>query len=115
MMTWWAWLGWDTEYQFDPSTQTYSGPYEAWQVIGCGLTFAAVAVAAALLLPPWLVTLVMPIAFTIAWSVRAAGSDDTGLWGVGAVLVLIGTAMSAAVLAFGTFLARWLLNRARLS
>ena len=34
--SWLAWMGWDDEYQIDPRTQVASGPYEAWQVVGCG-------------------------------------------------------------------------------
>jgi hypothetical protein len=31
---WYGWLGWDSTYQVDPTTQVSSGPYEAWQVVG---------------------------------------------------------------------------------
>jgi hypothetical protein len=48
----WGWLGWDTEYRVDPVTHVESGPYEAWQVIGCVLTLVVVAAVAALVFAP---------------------------------------------------------------
>ena len=42
----------------------------------------------------------MAIPFTIAWSWQAAGTDEIGLWGVGAVLVPLGTTAGGAVGAF---------------
>lgn len=93
---WFAWMGWDQEYQVDPMTGLESGPYEAWQVIGCGITLLAVAVPAswgrhwkAVLLPP---------SFALAWSVTAAAQDMTGLWRVGAIMVLIGSSVGTAVI-----------------
>lgn len=84
-----------------------SGPFEAWQVAGCVLTLAALAVGAAI--ARWATTAlwILPVAFTLAWSIPAASYDDTGLWGVGAIMILIGTLGGAAVLAVGT---QWLLE-----
>ncbi|WP_405105559.1 hypothetical protein OG559_18980 [Micromonospora sp. NBC_01405] len=89
---WWAWIGWDTEYTVDPVTDSVSGPYDVWQVVGCVLSLAVVAVVGGWVLRPWLVAPVMTVAFTVAWAWRAATSDDSGLWAVGAVLVLLGMA-----------------------
>ncbi|MER5704557.1 hypothetical protein ABT023_21820 [Micromonospora sp. NPDC002296] len=89
---WWAWLGWDTEYTVDPVTDSVSGPYDVWQVVGCVLSLAVVAAVGGRVLSPWLVAPVMTAAFTIAWAWRAATSDDSGLWAVGAVLILVGMA-----------------------
>jgi len=97
---WWAWLGWDTEYTVDPVTRSSSGPYEAWQVIGCVVTLLALAVGASLLLRPWTVIATMTVAFTVPWAVSAASSDDSGLWLVGAVLVAVGMAGATAIAAF---------------
>ena len=107
---WYAWLGWDTGYDVDPVTRAVSGPYQAWQVAGCVLTLAAIAVLGALLSPAWMVAPVMTVAFTAAWSAGAARSDDSGLWVIGAVLVLLGMAAGSTLLAFG---ARWLAGRSR--
>ncbi|WP_327644433.1 hypothetical protein [Micromonospora zamorensis] len=90
--TWLLWLGWDTDYTVDAETGASSGPYEAWQVVGCVLTLVLLAALAATRLSPWLVATVMTVAFTAAWGWQAASTDDTGLWAVGSVLVLVGMA-----------------------
>ncbi len=97
----WGWLGWDQEYQRDPLNGQASGPYEAWQVIGCALTLAGLALGAGALLCRGLALAVLPAAFTVAWSVPAAHVDDTGLWGVGAFMILLGALVGSAVLAVG--------------
>ncbi|MGQ5261208.1 hypothetical protein ACTWLT_10670 [Micromonospora sp. ZYX-F-536] len=89
---WLLWLGWDTEYTVDPETGSTSGPYAAWQVIGCVLSLVLLATLAVRRLSPWLVAPVMTVAFTVAWSWRATSTDDSGTWAVGAVLVLVGMA-----------------------
>ncbi len=83
-LTWWIWLGHDTVYQ-------------PWQVIGCGATFLLLGVLTGLRMR-WrsLAVAAMALSFTVAWSIPAS-SDDTGLWGVGAIMVLIGTAFGATV------------------
>ncbi|MEH0842110.1 hypothetical protein V6U81_06925 [Micromonospora sp. CPCC 205711] len=104
--TWWAWLGWDTGYTTDPETGATSGPYQPWQVAGCVLTLAVVAAVAGWWLRPWLVVPVMTLAFTAAWTIRAASTDDSGLWAVGAVLVLVGTGVGVTVVSGGAHLLR---------
>ncbi|MEU8157326.1 hypothetical protein AB0B94_27015 [Micromonospora sp. NPDC048986] len=94
---WILWLGWDTEYTVDAQTGASSGPYEAWQVIGCVLTLVALAAFAGTRLSPWLVAPVMTVAFTAAWSWRAASTDESGLWVVGGILVLVGMAAGSAL------------------
>lgn len=93
---WFAWLGWDQEYQVDPVTGMAHGPYEAWQVIGCGVTLLAVALPASWG-RHWKSVLLLPPSFTVAWSETAAAEDLTGLWMVGAIMVLIGSSVGAAV------------------
>jgi hypothetical protein len=94
---WWVWLGWDAERRLDPVTQVESGPFEAWQVVGFVLTLVLLAVLAALVVAPWLVAPAMTLAVTGAWSVWAAGGDDSGLWVVGAVAVFLGSAVGSTV------------------
>ncbi|NBE84676.1 hypothetical protein [Micromonospora rubida] len=94
---WWAWLGWDTEYTVDPVTDSVSGPYDVWQVAGCVLSLAVIAAVGGWLFSPWLVVPVMTVAFTVAWAWRAATSDDSGLWAIGAVLILVGMAAGTTV------------------
>lgn len=84
---WWAWMGWDRP------------PYEVWQVAGCALSLLAVGVLAVRWLPLWIVVPVLPLAFTAAWIGTASAYDPTGLWAVGAVLVLAGTFTVTAVVA----------------
>lgn len=95
---WWAWLAWDETYQIDPVTGNASGPYEAWQVIGCVLSLVVVGSVAALLLPAWVVVGTMTVAFTAAWTATAQSQDETGLFMVGAMLVFVGMACASGVL-----------------
>jgi hypothetical protein len=100
-LTWWVWLGQDTEYQVDPSTGSETGPYEPVQVIACVLSIVVIAAIGGLLLRPWLVVAAMTVSFTVAWSLQAAATDDSGLWAVGAVLVAGGMLLGTAACAFG--------------
>lgn len=96
--SWWAWMGWDHEYQIDPRTQVASGPYEAWQVVGCGGSLLVLLVAALLLRVRWFVASpAMTVAFTAAWTAAAASTDDTGMYGVGTILLLLGLAAGTTV------------------
>lgn len=97
-LSWFGWMGWDDQYQTDAATGVTSGPYEAWQVIGCVLTLLAVfggAVAAGV--RPVFVSVALTVAFTAAWTVTAAAHDDTGLFAAGAVFLLVGLGMATAV------------------
>lgn len=106
---WFAWLGWDNEYyQVDGVAQ---GPYRAWQVIGCGLSVAAASVLAYLRVRGVWAIFVLPasavIGFAVPWALDAASTDDSGLWVVGLLFLLVGgglglvflLAVSAAVAA----------------
>jgi hypothetical protein len=104
--TWAAWLSWDTGYTTDPETGATSGPYSWWQVAGCVLTLVVVAAVAGWRLGPWLVAPVMTVAFTSAWAGHAAATDSSGLWVVGAALVLIGTATGTTLVSVLAHLAR---------
>jgi len=96
--SWFAWMGWDHQYQIDPRTQVASGPYEAWQVVGCGGSLLLLLVVALLLRVRWFVASpAMTVAFTAAWIATAASTDETGMYGVGAILVLLGLTAGTAV------------------
>ncbi|MFD2792766.1 hypothetical protein ACFS27_04300 [Promicromonospora vindobonensis] len=97
--TWWGFLGWDTAQDVDPATGSVTGPYEAPQVIGCVIVLVGLVVIGTLLLPAWLAVLGAALPFTAAWTIQAASSDGSGLWTVGAVLVLAGTLGGGAVVA----------------
>ncbi|WP_320066735.1 hypothetical protein [Micromonospora sp. RTGN7] len=103
---WWAWLGWDTQYTVDPETSSTSGPYEGWQVVGCVLSLMALAAVGGWLFSPWLVVPVMTVSFTAAWAWRAATSDDSGLWVIGAVGMLVGLASGSTAVSAGVRLFR---------
>lgn len=101
--SWSAWMGWDTGYEVDPVTGVASGPYQAWQVVGCGATLVLLLVGALLLrVRPPVACAAMTAAFTAAWTATAAATDDSGLFLAGAVLVLLGLAAGTAVVALVT-------------
>jgi hypothetical protein len=106
VLTWYLWLGRDDEYQID-ANGVASGPYTTGQVVGCVLTMMVLLVAAVLLKVHWLVAAgAMTIAFTVAWTAQAAATDETGLFGVGAVMVFVGSAIGTSVVAVLTHAVR---------
>lgn len=89
---WFAWLGWDHEYyMIDGYPQ---GPYRAWQVIGCGASIAIATVVGYLMLRRTAAIFALPSAailgFAIAWGQDAASTDESGLWVVGLIMILVG-------------------------
>lgn len=94
---WWAWMAWDDVYRTDPVTGRPSGPFEPWQVIGCGLCLVAVCVVATDRLPVRVVVPIMPVAFTGAWTLSTHGGESGGLWALGAALVLVGTCVGTVL------------------
>jgi hypothetical protein len=97
-LLWYAWMGWDSQYQVDPVTQVASGPYEAWQVIGCALSLLVLLVGALVAgVRPLLASAALTLAFTAAWTATAARQDETGMYGVGVIMLLVGLAAATAV------------------
>ncbi|MBP2472625.1 hypothetical protein JOF53_001497 [Crossiella equi] len=94
---WWAFLGWDTQKDFDPATSTYSGPYEIWQVLGCGAALVVLVVLGSLRIPALVTAPVVAVTFTAAWSIGAATSSTDSLWLVGAGMVLFGLLVGGAL------------------
>jgi len=76
------------------------------------LTTRAVALTAGLIIRVWAAMVVMPLACTVAWSIPAS-SDDTGLWGVGAIMILIGTSVGVPIVALPGAQLREYLQRRR--
>jgi len=106
VLTWYLWLGRDTEYQVD-ANGVQSGPYTTGQVAGCVLTLVVLLVAAVLLgVRPLVAAAAMTVAFTAAWTVQAGSTDESGLFVVGAILVFGGMAIGTAVVAIGTHAVR---------
>jgi len=88
---WFAFLGWDHEYyEVDGVAQ---GPYRPWQVIACGAAVVLASTAAfAYLRRVWLLAVIPVVAvvgFAVPWAVWAS-RDETGLWMVGLILLLVG-------------------------
>lgn len=109
-LTMWAvWLGWDQQRDLHPDGSS-TGPYEAWQVIGLVLT---------LLLPVYwaasrrhITGAVVGTTVGLTFAAFYDWSDDaTGLYGVGVMLVMLGTiavttAVSFLIAATGGVLSR---------
>lgn len=90
---WFAWLGWDHEYYYVDGVA--QGPYRGWQVVGCALSLAIGAVIAYLMVrrlaAALLVTIATTIGFVVPWTADAASEDDSGLFAVGALLLVFGS------------------------
>lgn len=97
---WFAWLGWDEEYYYVDGVA--QGPYRAWQVVGCGLSISVAAVLAQLRVRGvGAIPVLAPaaaIGLAVPWTVHAASTDDSGLFVVGLVLLLIGVGGAVAIL-----------------
>jgi peptidoglycan/LPS O-acetylase OafA/YrhL len=99
--TYGGFLGWDQEKDLDPATGHLSGPYQAWQVVGCGAVLTALAFETGRRGRPRLAAVVVPVVLTACFSVDAAtDADSDGLWPIGAALVALGS--SAGALAAAT-------------
>lgn len=107
--TWVAWLGWESGYRTDPATGAVSGPYSVAQVVGCVLTLVVIAAAAGWWAPPWFVAPAVTLGFTTAWTLDAAATDDTGLFAVGTLLLLVGLGAGSALVGA----VAWLVGRRR--
>jgi hypothetical protein len=113
-LSWWVWLGWDHQYQQDPVTGEWSGPYEAWQVVGCALSLLALFVVALLAgVRPVPTAAALTLTFTVTWTAWAASRDDTGLFAVGMLMLLVGLSVGTTVVSVVTLWLRewWLAGR----
>jgi hypothetical protein len=113
-LSWLAWMGWDHQYQVDPATGVSSGPYEAWQVIGCAVSLLALFVGALLAgVRPLPACAALTLAFTAAWTAQAASADDTGLYAVGMIMLLVGLSVATTVVSVVTLVlhGRWIVRR----
>ncbi|AWB93324.1 hypothetical protein [Aeromicrobium chenweiae] len=109
---WLAWCGWDDEYQVDARTGETSGPFEAWQIVGSGVTLVVVVVLATLAFRnAGQVALAATAGYAIAWATTEMPDDESGLSGVGLVMIVIGVGAASFALAFGTRAVRARLDR----
>jgi hypothetical protein len=96
MAVWAAWLGWDQHRDVHPDGST-TGPYEAWQVIGLGLTLLASVYWAASREFVTAAVLGTTTGLTVAayydWS-----DDSSGLFAIGVGMVMIGSLVVTGIL-----------------
>ncbi|TDD60644.1 hypothetical protein E1263_10195 [Kribbella antibiotica] len=92
-----ALLGWHAEKTLDPATGNETGPYDAWQVIVLAVVIALLAAIMGGAGKGWLAIITIPLTLTLMFAVDAAtASNADGLWAIGALLVLIGSAAGVA-------------------
>lgn len=91
-----AWLAWDNDYYYDVAVGAYQGPFRPAQVVGCALTFGLVTALLAMRWRPVFVAAGTSIGFWLLWTVQASTQDESGLFIVGSVLLLIGLAAGSA-------------------
>ncbi|MET9904691.1 hypothetical protein [Streptomyces sp. NPDC006446] len=100
---WAGWLGWDQQRDVHADGST-TGPYEAWQVIGLGVTLLALVYwAASRSYVPAAVlgtTTGLAVAAYVDWS-----DDSSGLFAVGVGLVVIGSLVVTGLLSL--LIASW--------
>ncbi len=85
-LSWWAWMG-----------RLQVSVYPVWTGVGCVLTLIALGVVASIRLPWLLVASTMTLGFTKAYAATVLPQDDTGLSGVGVLLVGVGMAMGTCL------------------
>jgi hypothetical protein len=97
---WFSWLAWDHQYYLVDGVA--QGPYRSWQVLGCGLSIATAAVLAHRWVRGGSAIFVLSaaaiIGFAVPWALDAATTDDSGLWVVGLLFLLVGGGLGLVVL-----------------
>lgn len=85
-------LAWDREVTVDPVTGSTTGPYAAWQVVGCAVALGLLGLSGRPAGRRWVTAAAVSLASTAAWSVGAATApgEDADLWPVGAALLAPG-------------------------
>lgn len=88
-LNYWGWLGWDRYKDLQPNGGE-TGPWQAWQIIGCVVVLTAIVAYAARLGHPRLAVAVTTLTTTLSFSITGMTDPyNDGLWGVGAVLILL--------------------------
>ncbi|MEU9038603.1 hypothetical protein AB0D45_27395 [Streptomyces sp. NPDC048352] len=96
MGAWAAWLGWDQHRDVQPDGST-TGPYQAWQVIGLGLTLLAPVYWAAS--RQYVVAAVLGTSAGLGAASLLDWSDDgSGLYVIGVGMVTVGSLLVTGVL-----------------
>jgi hypothetical protein len=99
VLLWAAWISWG---DFE---------YPTWAIVGCVITSVMVVVALGFLAHwrwsgPFTAALAGLFGFSTACAVQMGESDDTGLWGVGYMMIVIFGGVVLAALALGVMLVR---------
>ncbi len=110
---WAAWLGWDHSYYYDAATGRNQGPYRPAQVVACAATVGLLTVLLALRWHPLVVAAGVTVGFWIVWTVQAASEDETGLYAVGSILLLLGLVLGTSIASAVGYGARPLVRRLR--
>lgn len=110
-LTWAAWLGWDRTASFDVVTDSVQYPYVTLQVVGCAVTVLLAMVVLAARGRSVAAPIGVAVGFWLAWTVDAASQDDTGLFGVGAIMLAFGLAVATVLAAVVGAGVRRLLDR----
>lgn len=94
-----SWLGWDQHPDLHADGST-TGPYQPWQVLGLVVTLFLVTRAGAARRASVITCTVLALTMTACFGVDAGtNAHADGLWVVGAALVLVGSALGAAIVA----------------
>jgi hypothetical protein len=95
-------LAWDTSY-YTGSDGHLHGPYRPWQVIVVVIVLAVLAAVGGWLSEVWPVVATATVVMTVGFSVSGAtSSHNDGLWPIGSLLVLLGTAAGMSAVAVST-------------
>ncbi|WP_051501379.1 hypothetical protein [Nesterenkonia sp. AN1] len=106
-----AWFGslallpWELGYIQDPAAGVEQGPPMPWQFLVCGILLLGIAVVTSWN-RCWPTVLLLPASLTLAWSVTVSGSDESGLWWVGAAYMALGSLVGTLVVLGVTRFAR---------
>lgn len=84
---WWVWMGWDGD-DF----------YMTWQVIGSAVTVVVVVLAAWWWLPRAVTISAVTIGYAVGWGASSMPGDESGLSGVGLIMVVIGVCAASALI-----------------
>ncbi|MEO6471181.1 MAG: hypothetical protein ABIR57_04905 [Aeromicrobium sp.] len=88
--SWFAWFAWDHTYYVDSKTGLEAGPYQTWQGVGSAIMVIAVVVIAVRFASPMKVALAAATGYAFGWGWTSMPGDESGMSGVGLVMVLIG-------------------------
>jgi uncharacterized protein DUF2510 len=87
-LCWWGWFTWPSETDTD---------YQVWQAAGCVLSLLALGIAAPGVVRPRSAIVAMTIGFTMAVGIDWLPDDETGLSGVGVVMLGFGMTLASSV------------------